>query len=126
MVQLTISVLFHCSILQFVGVFLEGRVHPFVTKFLTKPCHHFHLVRRMGIKSLIVSVRLNDSTLLASSVSADSLAVESAWTCAHTHLCTHYLLLIFASCSYYFLFNLHVFSSEISGLVTYDTLPVLV
>ncbi len=65
----------------------------------------------MGIRSLLVSVRLNDSTYLASSVSAHLQAVESAQMCAYTHTLTHvtlYLLLVFYY--YYFHFYLHLLS----------------
>lgn len=65
---------------------------------------------RMGIGSLIVSVRLNDSTYSASSVSAHLFAFESAQTCALTHSHTHpyiitksYLLLVLIISTFVFI-----------------------
>lgn len=65
---------------------------PYVLKFRTKPCLHFDYVIGMGFWSLIVSVRLNDSTYWTSSMSAHMLTFESAQTCTHTcsyswHIC---------------------------------------
>lgn len=87
------------------------RVHPSVLIFLTKPCPHFDLGKRMGIRSLIVSVRLNDSTYFASSLSAFLQTVESAQACTHTHthlehttICNSYLLLVLVISMFAFIF----------------------
>lgn len=69
---------------------------PSALKFLANPCHPFDIVMRTGMRSLIVSVRLNDSTYLASSVSAHLLTLESPQTCAHTH--SHNIHIIIPTC----------------------------
>lgn len=91
----------------------------YVSKVVTKPCPHFDLVERVDMGSLIVDVRLNDSTNLVSSVSTHLLAVESAQTCAHTHSYTRTiinscLLLVLIISTFVFIFCpiLHLFESD--------------